>query len=221
MQALMPIANHDEMDLPLATALQRLNATSHYQQWFSKVYQQTPITLGQLADAIVSFELTIPAPQTRFQQFIRQAVVDPETALEILSESELKGLHLFRTKAKCMTCHQGPLLSDNQFHASGLHYYGRKFEDLGRYNVTGKVEDAGTFRTPSLVGLTLTSPWMHNGLFEQLDVIINLYNAGGPRPKPRKHQADDPLFPKTSPLLQKLNLSQQEKADLLAFLQTL
>lgn len=174
-----------------------------------------------LAAAIASFERTLEPPETKFSAFIRSAYENPKAAVSMLSDDELKGMHLYRTKAKCMTCHEGPLLSDNQFHVTGLHYYGRRFEDTGRYKHTGKVEDSGKFRTPSLLGLNKTGPWMHNGLFGSLRGIINLYNLGGARPKPRGHVKDDPLFPKTTTLLHKLELTSEEVSQLEAFLKTL
>jgi cytochrome c peroxidase len=119
-----------------------------------------------------------------------------------------------------MNCHHGPLFSDGQFHNVGLSYYGRKAEDLGRYRVTGKAEDVGRFRTPSLRDVTNTEPLMHNGLF-RLSGVLNMYNAGMPTPKRRAYQENDPLFPRKSPHLQPLNLTQQELADLAAFLATL
>ena len=120
-----------------------------------------------------------------------------------------------------MTCHQGPLLSDNRFHVTGLHFYGRKFEDVGRYEATNKVEDSGKFRTASLLFVIQTGPWMHNGLFSQFDGIVNFYNNGGARPKPREHVKDDPMFPTTTHLLPKIELTKQEIKDVLAFLKTL
>ncbi len=120
-----------------------------------------------------------------------------------------------------MTCHNGPLLSDNQFHVTGFHYYQRKYHDVGRYEVTGKPEDSGAFRTPSLLGVKHTAPWLHNGLLNNLRGLVQQYNAGGPRPKPKGEQVNDPLYPKTTDLLLKLNLTPSEIDDLVAFLEVL
>ena len=137
------------------------------------------------------------------------------------TDQELFGLHLFRTKARCMTCHSGPRLTDDDFHNLGLHFYGRSREDLGRYAVTGAPEDVGAFRTPSLRHVSKTGPWMHNGLIPSLKGVVNLYDEGGARPRPRQEFADDPLFPETSALLPELNLTPSEKAALIAYLETL
>ncbi|MBF0806875.1 cytochrome-c peroxidase, partial [Streptococcus sp. 19428wA2_WM07] len=140
-----------------------------------------------------------------------------------LNDRELLGLHLFRTKARCMSCHSGALLTDQQFHNLGLTYYGRKkYEDLGRYLVTGKNEDVGKFRTPGLRGVAQSGPWMHNGLFPQMVGLLNMYNAGMSRPVPQNaQQAADPKFPVTSPLLRPLQLTSDEIIALKSFLEVL
>src|SRR5205085_11138467 len=103
----------------------------------------------------------------------------------------------------------------------GLTYYGRENEDLGRYVVTKKPEDVGKFKTPSLRNVGRTSPYMHNGFFTELEGLINLYNAGGPSPRPTEAQKDDPLFPVKDPLLWPLGLNAQDREDVIAFLQSL
>jgi cytochrome c peroxidase len=127
-------------------------------------------------------------------------------------------LHVFRTQARCINCHNGPLFSDNQFHNIGLTYYQRKYEDLGRYKVTRKKEDVGKFKTPSLRDVAHTSPWMHNGIFDDLGGIVNLYNSGMPMPAITEAQKKDTLFPKTSVHIKKLNLNAEQRKDLVAFL---
>jgi cytochrome c peroxidase len=79
----------------------------------------------------------------------------------------------------------------------------------------------GKFRTPGLRNVSRTGPWMHNGLFPQLDGVLRMYNAGMPRPKPKPEQEKDPKFPVTSPLLKELDLSRQDLTDLEAFLRSL
>lgn len=111
----------------------------------------------------------------------------PWSACALRYEPEIEGLHLFRTRARCMNCHHGPLFSDGKFHHTGLSYYGRRFEDLGHYEVTRKSADRGKFRTPSLRDLRFTGPWMHNGLFADFSGILRMYNHGmtsGRDPRP-------------------------------------
>lgn len=120
-----------------------------------------------------------------------------------------------------MNCHSGPTLSDNRFHNLGLHFYGRPRQDLGQYEVTQDVRDSGKFRTPSLRNVRKTGPYMHTGGFADLRSVVNAYNAGMPRPKPKGEQVDDPLFPKPDPLLRPLGLQKEERDAIVAFLETL
>ncbi|MGO3385539.1 MAG: cytochrome-c peroxidase, partial [Acinetobacter guillouiae] len=149
-QALMPISNPLEMDLELEIALSRVNNDKTYQAFIRKVFNKNDITLTEMAFAIVEFEKTFPAPNTLYQQFITQVQENPKQAVGMLNDEQLSGLHIFRTKAKCMTCHNGALLSDSNFHITGLHAYGRVMQDLGRYDFTKKPSDIGKFRPPSL-----------------------------------------------------------------------
>ena len=109
------------MDLPLEEALKRLNTSTDYKAAFDEAYGKEHITSAMLAMALVAFERTIPPPDSKYQRFIASAQEAPKKAQAMLSESQLEGLHLFRTKAKCMTCHEGALLSDNDFHVTGFH----------------------------------------------------------------------------------------------------
>ncbi len=209
-----PVEDPLEMNTPQEVAMERISKLPEYKEEFKKVFGTEEITFEKIALAIATFERTVISGRTKFDKFI-------EGNSKVYSDEEVLGLHIYRTKAQCMNCHNGPYFSDNDFHNIGLTYYGRKFEDLGRYNVTKETEDVGKFRTPSLREVTATGPWMHNGLFTNLDGIINLYNAGMPTPKRKAHQMNDTLFPKKSHLLKPLNLTKEERKALVAFLKTL
>ena len=213
-QALKPITNPVEMHNTIDDMLKTLNGIPEYRREVEAIFGSETIDEQHVARALAAFQRTITSRTSRVDEFLK----GDEGAL---SGQELRGLHLFRTKARCMNCHDGPLLSDRQFHNTGLHYYGRKYEDLGRYEVTGEPKDAGRFRTPSLRDVAITGPWMHNGLFPTLEGIINMYDAGGVHPEPDPDEADDPLFPETSPLLQPLELTSAEKEALETFLRAL
>jgi cytochrome c peroxidase len=182
-----------------------------YPPLFEKAFGDKRITLQKILDAIAAFERTLTSRRSRFDEFVMGRYKQ-------LTDQEVQGLHLFRTKARCMNCHNGAYFTDNQFHNIGLTYYGRKYEDLGRYNITKEAADVGKFRTPSLRDVMRTRPWMHNGLFDNMDGILNMYSAGMPQPKPKPEQVNDPLFPKTDPLIQKLDLTPEEKKAIVAFL---
>jgi cytochrome c peroxidase len=215
-QAMHPIVDPVEMAFDIPQLLQRLNTDTAYREQFAQVFGPGPITTQQTAQALATFQRTLVSAtrNTPFEQLLRGR---PQR----MSEEQLFGLHLFRTKARCMNCHFGPALSDEQFHNVGLSYYGRKYEDLGRYEVTRKPEDVGAFRTPSLRLLMKTGPWMHNGLFVNMEGTLAFYNMGMPRPRPNAQQVDDPLFPRTSDRLKALNMDKDELRALRSFLDTL
>lgn len=215
-QALMPVSDPLEMAFSSDELVVRLRNSPDYPTLFRKAFADpAPLRAEQIAQALASYQRSLLPRNNRFDLFL-------QGRQQLLSDQQLHGLHLFRGKARCMNCHSGPALSDNRFHNLGLTYYGRRYEDLGRYLVSGRAEDVGAFRTPSLRQVSRTGPWMHNGLFRQLEGILNLYNAGMPRPQPANaQQREDPLFPKTSPLLQPLQLQRAELQALRAFLDTL
>ncbi|HRX73223.1 MAG TPA: cytochrome c peroxidase [Hyphomonas sp.] len=212
-QALMPISNPIEMADTQTATVARVNADADYLQQFEEATGRSGVAMDDITAALAAYERTLTR-RTKFDRFM-------EGEREVFTDQEIFGLHLFRTKARCMTCHSGPRLTDDEFHNIGLTYYGRIYEDLGRYALTESPEDVGSFKTPSLRHAPRTGPYMHNGLFPSLRGIVNLYDAGGARPRPREEMEDDPLFPETSPLLPKLNLTPDEKDALVAYLETL
>ena len=216
-QALGPLQHPDEMAMDVPALAAKLAALDDYPAQFNAAFgKKEGVTLPRILTALADYQRTLLPPVTRFDTFL-------EGQRTALNDRELLGLHLFRTKARCMTCHSGALLTDQQFHNLGLTYYGRKkYEDLGRYLVTGKDEDVGKFRTPGLRGVAQSGPWMHNGLFPQMVGLLNMYNAGMSRPVPQNaQQAADPKFPVTSPLLQRLQLTSEEIIALKSFLEVL
>ncbi|WP_242463377.1 cytochrome-c peroxidase [Rhodocyclus tenuis] len=214
-QALGPIADAAEMAMPLDRLPGKLAALPGYREDFAAAFGDGEVTLARIQSALATYQRTLVPVPTRFDDFLRGRT-------DALDDRELLGLHLFRTKARCMSCHNGPTLTDNRFHNLGLTYYGRQREDLGRYRVSADPADVGAFRTPTLRSVAQSGPWMHNGVFSSLRGILNLYNAGMPRPRPANAaQAADPLFPQTSRLLRPLELRADELQALEAFLRAL
>lgn len=212
-QALLPIASPIEMAADHAKVSQRVNSHPEYADLFHELTGRSDVTIADVSAALGAYQKTL-SRRTKFDRFMTGE-------RDILSHQQLFGLHTFRTKARCMTCHSGPRLTDDQFHNLGLHFYGRSREDLGRYLVTGEPADIGAFRTPSLRHVSRTKPYTHNGLIPTLQGVVNLYDHGGARPRPRAEFAGDPLFPTTSSLLPELDLTADEKAALIAFLEIL
>jgi cytochrome c peroxidase len=213
-QSAMPIQDPKEMNFHIDLAAKRISNIEGYEQYFKKAFGDEKVTQDRIQKAIATFERTLLSPKSRFDKFISGDATQ-------LSDLEIEGLHLFRTKARCINCHNTSYFSDNKFHNLGLTYYGREYEDLGRYEVTGKAENVGEFKTPSLREVSQNAPYMHNGLFPHIRGVLNMYNAGMPQPKRKPEQINDPLFPTTSNLIKKLDLSAHELDALEAFLLSL
>ncbi len=214
-QALHPLLDPLEMASSVPIVEAALNRDALYRKAFAALNGPRPITAADAGAALAAFERTLRPPRS-----IWTRVMAPDgKGTALLSDAQLRGLHLFRTKAGCAACHNGPLLSDQRFHNLGLTFYGRRLQDSGRYEVTGDPADVGRFRTPSLLGLRHTAPYSHLGLFRSLANMVAFYNGGGgvDRAEP---QGDLPV-PHKDPLIRKLGLTDEEQADLVAFLETL
>lgn len=192
-QAFAPINSETEMHSEMPDVMRRLRKVNSYKELFKKAFGDEQIDPDRLTEAIAVFEKTIVSRKSRFDNFL-------EGNKKALTNSELRGLHLFRTKAKCMNCHSGPLFTDNLFHNGGF-----SGNDDGYYKVTHKEEDMGKFKTPSLRDVMKTGPWMHDGLQKDMPSIIEKFN-----------KADLPAG--KDKLIQPLGLTKREKNDLLAFL---
>ncbi|KAI93686.1 cytochrome C peroxidase [Rhodomicrobium udaipurense JA643] len=217
-QALGPMTNPIEMavhDFSAVTA--RLGKDDIYRERFRSIYGSDQIDIAWVADALAAFETTLERP-TRFDRFLKG-----DTAA--LTDEQVWGMHLFRTKAGCMNCHSGPLLTDERYHNLGLSLLGRPLGDPGRQAVTGLEDDVGRFRTASLRHVSKTGPYMHNGLIPDLRRVVIFYEIGGGKTRPlNDEQATDDLMraaAKTSPLVKKFNFTPAERQALIEFLKAL
>ncbi|MBA5793383.1 cytochrome-c peroxidase [Flavobacterium sp. xlx-214] len=210
-----PITAHNEMAANFDDVVLKLSKIEGYKPLFDKAYGTTKISFDKVAKALAAFQRSIKSQPSNFDKFI-------DGKYTALTDEEIYGLHLFRTKARCMNCHFGKNLTDESFHNIGLTYYKREYQDLGRFDITKDPKDVGTFKTPSLRDLLLTRPWMHNGLFDNLEGVVNLYNSGMHMIDPTEEQKkNDPNYPYTDALLKPLNLTKEEKKALVAFLESL
>jgi len=174
----------------------RLESVPEYRVQFQEVFGGRP-TRQRVALAIEAYVRRLTTPNSPFDHY---AAGDQRA----LSEAQKRGLVLFVGKADCAMCHRGPNFSDDQFHALGI-----AGDDAGRFKVTSVEADRGTFRTPTLRNVEVTAPYMHDGSKPTLRAVIDFYNNGGGPQRPK------------SPLLRKLDLTEQEKSDLVAFLESL
>ena len=172
-----------------------------YRKLFKQVFDED-ITIDNVGKAIASFQRTVlsgNSPADRFDQGQEAGAISAEAQ---------HGLLLFREKARCTKCHSGFNFSDEKFHNLGLGWDDNKV-DLGRYMVTKNPEDIGAFKTPTLREIARSAPYTHDGRFKTLEEVVNFYNQGGVK---NPHQ---------DPLIIPLELTDEEKRDLVQFLQTL
>jgi len=205
-QALEPVKNPIEMHQSWATAAAKINAQPDYVTDFKAAFGYEKIDSTMVAKALAQFMRTMISSNSRFDKYARHEIN--------LTPSELNGFVIFNTeRGDCFHCHNldgGYLLTDNLFHNNGLD---SEFTDLGLGAITGDPYDDGKFLTPTLRNIALSAPYMHDGRFATLEAAINHYNFGG-----EASLTVDPLMKHVGT---GLNLSAQERADLLAFLNTL
>ncbi len=222
------VAGNGEDDMMEA----RLAFVPEYRERFNDVFGDPWPNVRNAYMAIAAFERTLVQTDTPFDNYMR----GDDSAL---SDAQKRGLDLFVGKANCAQCHSGPLLTNEAYYNIGVPAYDgwetdplaqitfrfelfakgltedkyREFkDDPGAYFRTKEVADLGKFRVPSLRYTLYTAPYMHNGMLETLEDVIEFYNNGG---------GENDFSQTKTDLIQPLGLSEQEKADLLAFLESL
>ncbi len=168
-----------------------------YPELFQEAFGSTEVTPAKIAMAIGTHERTLFSDQTPFDK--------SNASIEQMTQSEQNGLSIF-IGANCNVCHSGPLLTNNQYHNIGVRPIN---EDRGRSAVTGNSDDDARFKTPNLRNVELHAPYMHNGRFATLEEVVDFYDRGG-------DFQEAPNF--ENGIIRVLNLSPQEKADLVAFM---
>ncbi len=205
-QALGPIENPVEMDLPLSIAVRRLMQNAYYYQSFINVYGKKP-SRELLAQALANFQRTLETTNTAFDKYMQGRDTNA------MSASAIRGLELFNGKAKCFDCHFGVDFTGNdQFKNIGI-YNGKELNDKGRYNVTKKESDIGKYKVPGLRNIAMTAPYMHNGMHKTLKEVIDYYN------EPDKFISNS--INRDTLLSKPLGLTEEEKKDLENFMLSL
>ena len=203
-QAFEPVVDPIEMNNTWQNVENMLNTNATYRDLFKKAFNIDDIDSTHVVMAIAQFERTLISANSRYDKYLRQEVQ--------LTPSELNGFVIFNTeKGDCFHCHGTEMFMDNLFHNNGLDT--EPFLDLGLAKVTGVASDNGKFKTPTLRNIEFSAPYMHNGRFSTLEQVVDHYNSGG-----HYSLTIDPLMKKVGIGLQ---LSNQEKTDLVAFLKTL
>jgi cytochrome c peroxidase len=194
-----PITNPANMNLTESELIARLSAIPAYGDAFGHAFGDGAVTRSRIEAALATFERTVVAGQSPFDQWI----MGDESAI---SAAAKRGFRIFNGKARCSTCHNGPSFTDGSFHDIGT----AQNDDIGRGRLFPSSEKLRyAFKTPTLRDVARRAPYMHNGSVATLEDVIELYDKGG---------IDRPS---RSPSIRPLSLEASEKIDLVAFLQSL
>ena len=196
-QAMGPHRHLSKADFAASTA--RLRQLPGYQKMFAEAYPGEPITEETISKALAAFERTLVSRNSPFDRW----VAGDTTAL---TQEQYRGYKVFMDPAKgnCAACHNGPNFTDNGFHNIGI-----KGNDVGRYAFRKVASMKGAFKTPTLRDIALTAPYYHDGSAATLRDVVDHYVRGG----------DDRS--NVSPDVRPLNLTEQDKQDLVAFMRSL
>ena len=203
-QVFEPVTNPLEMNNTWSNVELKLNSHDQYPELFKQAFNTDYIDSTHVSMAIAQYERTLVSSNSKFDKYLKGELQ--------LSNSELSGYAIFNSeKGDCFHCHGTQMFMDNLFHNNGLDL--EPFNDIGLAEITKNSNDNGKFKTPTLRNIEFTSPYMHDGRFSTLEEVIEHYNSGG-----NYSITVDPLMKKLGVGLQ---LSNEEKEDLIAFLKTL
>lgn len=197
-QALNPIRKKTEMNQDLKKLPAKIKAIKGYGPLFEAAFPGEDITIINIARALAVFQRTIISGVTPWERFL----AGDDNAM---SFDARMGMVLFHEKARCQSCHMGWTLTDG-----ATYDLGQKSKDRGRGALTKASWENFKFRNPGLLEIATHPPYMHDGSLADLKAVIEFYNRGGDEKRPTK-----------SSDVKELNLSEQEKAQLLAFLNSL
>jgi cytochrome c peroxidase len=215
-QVVKPIQDPLELNLEMATLLERLQNHPEYPNLFMLAFGSNSITEELLGLALEQFCNSIVSGDSKYDQFLAGTAT--------LTESEERGRSLFFAEfnpgfpdisgADCAHCHSGKNFENDQYMNNALDADG-DMEDLGRALVTENSSDNGKFKVPTLRNVALTAPYMHDGRFQSLEEVVQHYNSDMVM-----SSTIDPalIYPLNSGGLQ---LSDQDVQDIIAFLNTL
>ena len=207
-QATFPITDHNEMNQDREILEKELRRIPEYGNLFDQAFgSKNSISFENVVYAIASFERSIISNNSRFDRYTRGD-------LGALSKKERHGLNLFRSlKTRCFECHNNPTFNNPDFKVIGVPDLDPNDPDLGRYEIVGKGYERA-FKVPTLRNIALTAPYMHNGVFETLDEVVDFYaEGGGIKHGIEQNLLDDKIRP--------FSFSKREKEDLIAFLHSL
>jgi cytochrome c peroxidase len=209
-QSAAPMENPVEMDQKHEVSVSKIGKDPAYQAEFTQAFGPGDVTLKKIQKSLASFERTLLSGDSPFDQYQYGG------NKEALSPAAIRGLAIFEDpqKGNCAVCHtinkNYALFTDGKFHNTGAGVNGAgDFTDLGRFTSTKIESTKGEFKTPTLRNVALSAPYMHDGSLKTLADVIDFYAGGG---------NSNPYLDKE---IKPLNLSAQDRADLLKFLESL
>ena len=214
-QALKPIQDPLEMNETLPNVVAKLSASKKYTDQFIRAFGDAAVTSERVSLALEQFMLTLISNNSKYDQSLRGTVA--------LTPAEERGRIIFFTEydpfgstkgAECFHCHAGNNFTNDAFMNNGLDT-DESMTDEGRKKVTDDPADRGRFKVPSLRNVAHTAPYMHDGRFATLEAVIDHYDHGVKNSSTIEFILQYNLQPSG------LQMTAQDKADLLAFLKTL
>lgn len=201
-QPLGPLESPVEMRSSLKEVLPKLQRSSFYQRKFKEAFgSKTEISGQQVLKALSQYMLMLQSFNSKYDKVMRK---DPGI---VFTESESRGLEVFRKS--CETCHREPLFTNNEFANNGLEP-DDFLKDGGRIKITGQLSDSLKFKVPTLRNIEVSYPYMHDGRYRNLQMVLFHYS--------NNISKTINLAPE---LAQPLDLNEQNKNDLIAFMKTL
>lgn len=200
MQILVPVQEHDELNFNIVLIADRMKESAEYVAMSKEAFGREPDAYV-VTRAIATFERTLISGSSAYDKYVNKGDVKG------MSAQAMRGKDLFFSdRAGCSSCHSGFNFTNYSFENNGLY---EVYADIGRQRFTGDSSDNALFKVPTLRNIALTAPYMHDGSLATLKDVVAHYNTGG-----KNH-------PNKSDKIKPLGLTEQEKGDLVAFLETL
>ena len=206
LQPILPITSELEMGETLSNVIVKLQQDSYYQAQFAKAFDGGEVNTENMLKALSQFMLMMISSNSKYDKYVRQEDNVTLTALE------LDGLNTFQNK--CSSCHASDLFTDQTFRNNGLPI-NPQLNDKGRFNILEDPNDLYKFKVPSLRNVDVSYPYMHDGRFSTLEVVLDFYDSGivdNGNVDPSLQKADGTYG---------ISLSAYEKESVIAFLKTL
>ncbi|MCG9791273.1 cytochrome-c peroxidase [Flavobacterium algicola] len=204
-QPIIPLLSEIEMNGDLTAIMAMMKADKTYQTLFKQAFVGGEINAENMLKAMSQFMVMIVSSNSKFDKYRRNESGGDFTA------DEVAGYSIFNSK--CASCHATDLMTDDSFRNNGL-AVNPQINDIGRYRVTEDAADYYKFKVPSLRNIEKTAPYMHDGRFGTLELVLEHYNSGVV-----SSATLDPILKQNSRI--GIALSTIEKTQLIAFLKTL